>query len=287
VTRTRSLLRSPALHFLLLGGLLFLGHRTLAPRFARSFIAASSADGEALTNDDILYRDAVAAGLDRTNPLVRRRLAMLGEMVASGNIEDAAALEAQARRLGLDRTDLVIHRHLVHAMELALSHLGPSEWPTEAELAAYYEQHKEAYAEPARYRFEQVFFARDRRGTPAEEAAAEALRTLSANGGPSAPASIEGDPFLLGEELTMSVPELARSLGPALSAAIEAAPVGRWFGPVSSAYGEHVVRVVGMTPSQIPPLESVRGRVVHALLAERSAAKLEKRLGERRAAYGG
>jgi peptidyl-prolyl cis-trans isomerase C len=287
VSHGRGLLRSPAVHFLMLGGLLFFGQRMLAPRLAAWSAASTRADGGRLTTDEILYRDAVAIGLDRTDPLVRSRLAKLGELIATDDVEDAGQLEQAARRLGLDRSDLVVHRHLAHVMKLALSHIGPSEWPTEQDLVAYYERHEDAYVEPARYRVEHVFFARDRSGVPARRAAADALRTLRAGDGATAHGGVAGDTFLLGATLTMSAPELARRLGPTFAAAVDEAPIGRWFGPVASSYGEHVVRVSEKTPAEVPPLEAVRGRVVQALLAELSAAKLQRRLSERRAAYGG
>jgi hypothetical protein len=268
-------------HFLLLGALIFAGQRLLVPSpVVSSAVAPADAGAAVLTDEEILYRAAVAVGLDRNDPLVRERLRKLGDWVATGDVEDAEKLEQEARRLGLDRTDVVVRRHLVHAMELALSHVPPSEWPGEQALAAYYERRQDRYAEPGRVRFEHVFFARGRDGISAEPAAQEALGTLREGDVADAPAL--GDPFLLGAELSISEPDLERRLGPQLASAIESAPVGQWYGPVASAYGEHVVRVIERTPAKIPDLASVRSRVVHAMLSEMAAERLARKLAEQR-----
>jgi parvulin-like peptidyl-prolyl isomerase len=71
--------------------------------------------------------------------------------------------------------------------------------------------------------------------------------------------------------------------GPAFGAAVVRVPVGQWAGPVPSSYGLHLVWVHERTPATLPPLDAIRSRVVHAVLAEQAAARLERRLAERRA----
>jgi hypothetical protein len=252
-----------------------------------------------MTDEEILFREALAAGLDRRDPLVKQRLERLGAMVTAGEVEDAAHLEEEARRLGLDRRDLVVRRYLVQAMMLAFSHPGPDDFPDEAEIAAHYERNRERYAAPARVRFRHVYFARDRKGLAPAEAAIEA-RTRLAGTDPSAgdarrrldtagtdEATVSGDPFLLGSRFDLAESAVAHDFGPQFAAALAQAPAGRWAGPIESSYGSHLVWIEERRASTVPDLEAVRSQVRQDLLAEQARSRLERRLAERRAYWEG
>jgi hypothetical protein len=202
-------------------------------------------------------------------------------------------------------------------MELVLSHLGPNDLPSEEDARAYYESHRQRYAQTGRVLFRHVYFARDREGVSAQRAANEALRVLGGDAGmldsqardthqsagertavaargahgPAGEradaAHVRGDAFLLGHELNLSAPEVARRFGVQFAAALEDAGSGRWFGPVASAYGLHLVRIEERSADEFAAFEAVRGRVVHDLLAERRARMLEVRVAQRRPAQSG
>jgi hypothetical protein len=152
--------------------------------------------------------------------------------------------------------------------------------PGEADVQAYFARHADRWALPPRMRFRHVYFARDRAGVPASAAAAAALTRLQT--APDDVMLVQGDAFLDGRELALSGAETERRFGAAFARALAAAPLGAWVGPVPSSYGLHLVRVAERTPAASPSLEQVRGRVVHALLADQAAARLERRLVERR-----
>jgi hypothetical protein len=193
MTRWRRLGRAPAVHFFVLGGLLFASQGWWPSR------APVRAPAPPLGDEELLLQEALALGLDRTDRFVRERLAGLVRVVDAGAVEDAPRLEREARRLGLERHDLVVRRHLVQAMELALAHGGPGEWPSDEVLAVYLERHAAQFTQPARLRFTHVFFARDRAGEPAATAAAAALTRLAAEPVRPAPGSL-GDGFLSGPD---------------------------------------------------------------------------------------
>jgi parvulin-like peptidyl-prolyl isomerase len=311
--RARGLLRAPLLHFILLGGGLFVvsAWRAGVPADdgARR-ITVSRADLEAVRNEwarrhgvqpapammarlvadsvdeELLHREALAAGLDRTDPLVRDRLARLGSFLATREGESAfedEAREAEARRLGLAEHDVVIRRHLIQAMRLALARLAPADLPTEAELETYLAQHSERFARPARVRLSHVYFARARGLTPA---AAAGLRDALARDGLAPEAAVaRGDAFVHGAEIRDALPRLDAIFGPGFGAAVAAAPLATWVGPIASAYGLHLVWVHGREPAAVPALAAVRSRVVQALLEERREARLRERLALLRARY--
>ena len=272
----RRLVRAPLLHFVVLGGLLFALHPS-RPR------PDGRAAGAPRTDEEILLDEALARGLDRGDRFVRERLAGLARLADAGAVEDAAELERTARRLGLERHDLVVRRHLVQMMELALAHGGPRKVPDDEDLAAYLERHRDRFVEPARVRFSHVYFARDRAGTPAAVAARAAQARLTGQSTGLAAAAGMGDGFLGGSEIAGSAPELTRTFGPAFVDAVTRLPVGRWAGPVQTAYGWHVVWVHEHVPATMPTLAAVRSRVLQAVLADEAASRLERRLEERRA----
>ena len=166
----RSLLREPLVHFLVAGALLFAlyagltgsdgdrSHRIvvdeervalLARSFERTWLRPpSAAELRGLVEDhvteEILYREALALGLDRDDPVVRRRMRQKMEFL---NLE------------------------------------VPASEPGEEELRAYLAAHPERFRAPTRLSLEQLFLdpASPR---PVSERAAELLGRLSAGEGP-------------------------------------------------------------------------------------------------------
>jgi hypothetical protein len=142
-------------------------------------------------------------------------------------------------------------------MRLLLGESARAEEPSETELAAYLAAHVERFTEPARVELSQRWFA--------SESAARAA--LAAGGEP------RGEGIALPGELpSHSEAELAARFGPAFAAAAFAAPDGRWFGPIASSYGHHLVRVRARTAARRSPLAAVRSQVREALLAARADA---------------
>ena len=60
----------------------------------------------------------------------------------------------------------------------------------------------------------------------------------------------------------MTPTDIARRFGKPFSAAIDALEPGAWEGPVTSAYGEHLVRVEAREGARAPALDEVRPKVL-------------------------
>jgi hypothetical protein len=260
-------LREPLVHFVVLGGAFFALHAAVAPAprdgrvvISGDFVAGLRREHQGRTgrpptveeeralvdrfvDEEVLYREAVALGLDRGDPIVRRRLAQKMVFVA----EDGAARE-----------------------------------PADAELAAYLAAHADRYCEAGRASFRHVFLGRDRRGPAAEADARQLLAALQ--GG--APAEAAGDPFLQGAAFARrTAAEIEAVFGAAFAAALPAAPLGTWSGPIASSFGVHLVRVEAREPGGLPPLAAVRGRVRADLLDERRGAAVREMRERLRARY--
>jgi hypothetical protein len=304
----RRLAAAPLLHFVAIGVLLFAARGWWNGRAAREQIVVSAADvarlREAWTrehgvrpdaeaergllsaaiDEEVLFREALALGLDREDGAVRERLVRLGGFVGE-DTDGEEALVAEARRLGLDRSDLVIRRHLVQMMRLATERVGAAGQPSEAELADYLARHAERFATPSRVTLAHVYLSR-RRGAELESQATALLARLRTNALSPAQAASLGDPFIRGAEIRgASAVDLEESFGAGFADALRDAPEGEWVGPVPSSYGLHLVWIRARIPGGVPPLAAVRSQVALRLLHERGAARARERMETLRARY--
>jgi parvulin-like peptidyl-prolyl isomerase len=313
----RRLLRAPAVHFLVIGGLIFAAGRWRDVQ-ARGGVATApppeilltAADVEGLRrgwaqqhgrapgpevdralveeaiDEEILYREARALGLDRDDRVVRERLLRLARFLSDEPARDDETLVREARALGLDERDLVIRRYLVQRMRLVASLPEAPDRPDEAELASYLARHAERFRQPPEVRLTHVYLARDRRRAATETDAAHLLARLRRDGAAPAAAAALGDPFLHGHALAPQSPAgLERIFGPGFADAVAGVPVGSWAGPIASTYGLHLVWVHERTAARLPPLDAVRSQVVQGLLKERREERLRTRLAVLRRRY--
>jgi len=310
-------LRSPLLHYLLLGGAFFLADRrwleparsvSVAP--VRSTVVISAAQqrelresftrqtGFAPSPDDerallgrevdteLLYREALALGLERGDRTIRWQL--VEKMSFIDGVDDpqvdGEALYRRARALGFDQGDPVIRRMLVEKLRLivkaGVARAGIDDAALEAHLAA----HADHFRQPPRITFRHVFFARGRRGERAEADARAAL-TLAERANDAAVVARLGDAFPLGSVARAQSPaQIATTFGDAFATAVTAQPLDRWT-LVPSALGVHLVRVEGRTPGALPALDAVRGQVLAEVVAERGEIALQQFLTRLRARY--
>ena len=306
-------LRAPALHFLVAGGLLFALRAWWLPastervrprvvltapdvdRLRAEWTAQHGAPPDAgserallddALDEEILYREALAAGVDRQDPLVRTRLVKLARFLGEASEGDDDSVEREARRLDLAAHDVVIRRHLTQVMRLALSRVGPAEMPRESDLRAYLDDHADRFRHAPLVRLTHVFLARDRHGTALAHDAARLLDDLRRGEAAPETAPGRGDVFLRGAHPPpASAAELDRLFGPGFADAIRDAPPGAWVGPVASSYGLHLVWIHERTEARLPPLDAVRAQVAHGLLEAAGRERLREALARLRARY--
>ena len=242
------LLREPLLHFLVLGAALFglfsvVDKRgaeaptkvvisasrvtTLADRFARTWRRPPTEQElqglvEDYIRDEIFYREGRAAGLDRDDFVIRRRVRQKMEFLA----EDMAAAE-----------------------------------PSDEQLAAYLASNPERFRTDDRLTFRQVFLSATRRGSALDGDAKQIAEMLVRTSASVDTAAI-GDPFLLGEEFReMSRSDIARTFGEGFAEQLSTVASGRWQGPIPSTFGAHFVFVDERVKGSLPPLATVRDAV--------------------------
>lgn len=250
------LFREPLVHFALLGGLIFIGwgvSRKGRDQSPQTVPAISR-------NVEVTSRELDAARVEfravwKREPDARE----LGEVVERLVQEEILFREALAQ--GLDRDDKVVRRRLIEKMTAIAQPSGPAREPTRDELRRWYETYAHRFRRPAATTFDALFFDPKRRPDPSGDAA-RALATLAGAAPTDATPAGVGDTFILSERTRdQTEMELSHLLGASFARAVSAAPEGRWQGPLSSTYGVHLVRVARRTPERLPPFEEVEKQV--------------------------
>ena len=187
-----------------------------------------------------------------------------------GLIDDTVREEIlyrEAQRLALDRDDPIVRRRLAQKLTFMLEDNTEVPAPAAEEVEAHFATQAARYRVPLRTTFRHVFLSDDRRADPGHDA----LALLDvARAGEEGSWRRLGDPFmLLREYADRTDQEIAELFGGRFAAALSDLAVGEWQGPVSSAHGTHLVRVIGRTESRMPALGDVRDRVVRDLVETR------------------
>ncbi len=178
-------------------------------------------------------------------------------------------LYREALALGLDRDDTIVRRRMAQKMEFLFEDVAEQVPPSEEELAQFLNEHPERFAVPARLTFSHVFLSVDRRGARAAADAEQLLLALKERG-PEVDPLAYGDPTLIEPHYERITPrEIARLFGSAFADAVAPLAEGRWQGPVESGYGVHLVYVHEREAERMPALEEVRERVTTELVADR------------------
>lgn len=256
----RRLLREPLTQFLLLGAGLFVLY-TLVAVDAGARRDRIVVDGGQVTR--------LAQQFQRTwmRPPTQAELEGLIEDHVKEEI-----LYREALALGLEKDDLVIRRRLRQKMEFLNEDIAAQGQPTDAQLQAFLEAHPEKFRIASRLSFRQVYMNLEKRGSDAPKQATALLARLNANGMDGMQAASLGDATMLPGELTnATMSEVARAFGRTFAIELEKATGEGWTGPIASSYGLHLVRVTAREPGRIPALPEVRALVEREWSAARRA----------------
>jgi hypothetical protein len=259
----KRILKEPLLHFLLLGAMLFAAHgvlsrdgagvpgriivtqgqiESMAKLFARTWQRAPS-DVElqelvrSHVREEVLYREGLALGLDRDDPIIRRRVAQKLEFISEG----ADAVE-----------------------------------PSDNELQAYLDAHRDLFAVEPTLTFRHIYLDPKRHERTLTDDAERMLRDLNGPGGNRHGAGL-GDPTTLPLDFDgASTTAIKNSLGNQFAKALLQITPGPWSGPVESGYGMHLVQVIRRTEPHVPALAEVREAMKREWQFARRAGAIEK-----------
>ncbi len=197
--------------------------------------------------EEVLYREALAMGLEQEDYAKRRRL--------------------------IDRLLWVNDAWARDAVDV-----------TEADLEAWYRDHEDEYREPARYTFAHVFVGPDTT-TPAAASLRDELnaQAVSFNDAGEYGQRFLYHRYYIDR----SPDEVAAHFGKDFVAELAGltADPSRWQGPITSTYGQHLVLLNRVQIPELPPIEQIRARVADDIVAARVAGAQQRFFVEARSNY--
>ena len=272
----KRLLREPLVHFLLIGAALFALSHYLQP--VRS--AAPSSKQILLSPDELAQLAMLFQSQWKRDPTPEEFGRMVEQKVQS------EVLYREALAMGLDKNDEIVKRRVALKMQFLAEDVAAAREPATGELKSWFKTNRAKFAQPPRLSFRHLYFSPDRRGTRAHEDAAKALARLA--GQPEDTKVAEGvtDPFMFQEYYRDRAADyLGKEFGPQFAVAVERLKPGSWQGPIESGFGWHLVFLDTVIPGRVPDFEEIETDVKTAWLGERKALAWDKAYKEMRAKY--
>lgn len=250
-------LREPLLHFLLIGAALFiLFYQVAEPEVVsdnRIVISEADIDRMITLFDRKFHRTPDQQELDG--------------LVEAQIREEVLYREALA--MGLDRDDTIVRRRMAQKLEFLFTDLADTAAPTDAELQRFLSDNPDRFIEPARTSFIHVYFSASERDATAETDAQQLLAVLNSDQ-EAVDLATAGDAFMFGYAFDkQSEHEMSRLFGNEFARALDALATGAWHGPIVSAYGHHLVFIKERHQAWLPPLDQIRDSVFNEMLAAR------------------
>lgn len=194
----------------------------------------SAVDGH--VRNEILYREALARGVDRQDPRVRLALIQKMEMMAAG--------KADAQSI------------------------------TEEELISFYALRKDQYRTPAKLSIKQIFFKQTNGAE--EQATELLDQIITQEPSDSELSELGDVSMLEQVLNKVSATELEAKFGTEFTAEVLSLPEGQWSGPVRSGYGLHLVKIFDRQAGTTPEFAAVRDKVESDLMYENRMASQEQ-----------
>lgn len=242
-------LREPLLHFLLIGAALFLFYDLQNEGYANdnNRIVISSGDIERLISLWEKKRQRLPTQTE------------LQDMIEQQIREEVMYREALA--MGLDKKDAIVRRRLAQKIEFISSDIAAMAQPSDEDLTKYLNENHKKFETPAIISFEHIYFNNNKREAQTVSDALKLLDELKQLD-VVIDTRIAGDPFMMGQQYDeITEYGVSRIFGQEFAAELFMLNAGNWQGPVTSGYGTHLVRISNKNPAQAVELNTVREKV--------------------------
>jgi hypothetical protein len=277
-SRVKLLLREPLLHFLLLGMALF----GVYGYIHRGRGGVESSSQIALSLDDLRQLDMYFESQWQRPPTASEFNSMIEDKIQE------EILYREGLAMGLDKDDTIVRRRMAQKVRFLAEDVAAAREPTTAELKGWYYDgtNSERFTLPGRITFRHVYFSPDTRGQRAHDDALAALAKVAGEPEDSKAAPLQADHFMFQDYYAERSSELlAKDFGPQFAQAILKVKPGSWQGPIESGYGWHLVYVESFTPGRIPAFEEIESDVKTAWLADQKAQAWGKAYQDMRRRY--
>lgn len=171
-------------------------------------------------------------------------------------------LYREALRLGLDKSDPAVRQRMITKALFLAEDLGGTGRPVvESDLRAHFEAHRPRFRRPAEVRFVHVFVSEARRGEMPQIRAR--ILELEAGSRALEHAPPLGDPFPLARDVPLTPFErIAGTFGSEFAAELSALDQAVWSEPIASNFGWHLVKIVERVNEAWPTYDEIRSAVV-------------------------
>jgi parvulin-like peptidyl-prolyl isomerase len=244
----KRIIKEPLLAFLVLGGLIFVVFQQVSddasPDTAEIVITKGQIKALSIGFEKVWQRSPTET---ETKDLVQNHVR-----------EEILYREALA--MGLDRGDGIIKRRLRQKMEFLSEDIANLIEPDDSELQSYLDKHRQDYRQPTRYSFRQIFFDAGKRGQAANDDAGALLKTLSENGTDITELGDRLMIRQSFENETES--EIKNTMGSDFLNSLQQLPTGNWSGPIRSGFGLHLVYIDQRIEGSAPQLDKVRNLIL-------------------------
>ena len=239
--RARQWLREPLLHFVLIGLALFAVYRAMQP----SATGLSDSKKIVLTEDDLSQMTLTWRAQGRPPPTSKEMQSLLGEKIRE------EVLYREALALGLDKDDTIVKRRMAQKMDFLADDLSDLREPSRDELEAWFAKNTERFVLPGRVSFRHVYFSPDKRGRQTHADAQQAQARLEGKPSDAPDLAGLGDAFMFQNYYgDLPFDELAKTFGSDFARALFQLKPGSWQGPIESGYGWHLVFIDSLTQSR-------------------------------------
>ena len=185
-------------------------------------------------------------------------------------------LVREARRLSLDKDDVIIRRRLAQKYEFFLANADVSADPDADTLQKFFDANRARYRLPETFSFNHVFFDNENEA----RAAVTQLNTDESNW------RSLGRPFMLNRSYrSVTADRLVVEMGDAFVVALRGLPEARWSGPVVSAFGAHAVKLVARDTGGDVAFDDVASHVARDWQMFRQKAARDTAMDELRSKY--
>jgi len=274
-TSIKRLLREPLLHFLALGAALFIGYSFLKPS-----IEVESPHQIALTLDELGQLEMLFESQWHRPPTPDEFFAMVETKIKQ------EILYREALAMGLDKNDEIVRRRMAQKMQFLAEDMGAAHEPATEEPRSWYEENSDKFALPSRVSFRHLYFSPDRRGAQAYDDALGALAELAGQPEDSKLTESLGDRFMYQDYYADKTSiSLAKDFGPQFAVAVSKLTPDSWQGPIESGFGWHLAYVDSLIPGRVPAFEEVAQDVKTAWLGAQKEAAWKKSYQDMRAKY--
>lgn len=240
--------REPLLQFLVLGGLIFI---------ADAWLNGSSTESDDFRiRVTAQHIDALKVAFKTE----KQRMPSDAELqLRLQQWLDEQILYQQAKALGLDQRDVIVRRQMVQKMRFLLADATPIPEPDLEDLQAFLNEHAERYGHSPRLSFEQVFLSRGKRGESMGQAVRDMVSHLQRHPEDfqgQGDAFGAGQVITALDETA-----LRNEFGRDFYQRIVGLTDGQWQGPVASNLGLHMLRITQRSGFQPAQLSEVRERL--------------------------